>query len=263
MKFDCIIMNPPYQRGLYTDIFAQAETHLNDDGVCICLSPINRYVNQIKKGKTELSSKHNIKVEIDDVNLIAEEDAKKIFNIALSEDLAIFVYKNSINKTKCDLTKMISDYDLYSLMKHKVIMPFNKKYEKIPKGFSLRYGVGCGSNSGTKYGFGCVNYENACKQHITGHLAFINLSTENERFNCWKSGWTDFIRFCAKVDDDIVPFMENAIHPRTGLKGYASEWSNDDFFEYFKIPQTLKDKILKFMRPHHRIYVNGEFVLKE
>ena len=35
MKFDCIIMNPPYQRNLHLKILAEAIKHLKDDGICV------------------------------------------------------------------------------------------------------------------------------------------------------------------------------------------------------------------------------------
>ena len=48
MKFDCIIMNPPYQRNLHLKILAEAIKHLKDDGTCVNLSPCD-YLTDIGK----------------------------------------------------------------------------------------------------------------------------------------------------------------------------------------------------------------------
>ena len=53
MKFDCIIMNPPYERNLHLKILAEAIKHLKDDeSVCVNLSPDNwlhDFADTIKK----------------------------------------------------------------------------------------------------------------------------------------------------------------------------------------------------------------------
>ena len=41
MKFDCIVMNPPYERNLHLKILAEAITHLKDEkSTCVNLSPV-------------------------------------------------------------------------------------------------------------------------------------------------------------------------------------------------------------------------------
>ena len=41
-----------------------------------------------------------------------------------------------------------------------------------------------------------------------------------------------------------LPFMGNAINPRTGKKGYESEWTDDDFVRYFNINED-EQKIIE------------------
>ena len=41
MKFDCIIINPPYRKNLHLKILSEAIKHLKDDGTCVNLSPDN------------------------------------------------------------------------------------------------------------------------------------------------------------------------------------------------------------------------------
>ena len=44
MKFDCIVMNPPYIKNLHLKILAEAIKHLNDEkSKCVCLHPPQEY----------------------------------------------------------------------------------------------------------------------------------------------------------------------------------------------------------------------------
>ena len=52
MKFDCIIMNPPYKRNLHLKILAEAITHLKDEtSKCVNLSPVRWLQDPLAKYK--------------------------------------------------------------------------------------------------------------------------------------------------------------------------------------------------------------------
>lgn len=38
----------------------------------------------------------------------------------------------------------------------------------------------------------------------------------------------------------LIPYMGDCVNPRTGLKGYLSEWTDDDFYKYFSITDDEK-----------------------
>ena len=38
----------------------------------------------------------------------------------------------------------------------------------------------------------------------------------------------------------LIPYMGDCVNPRTGLKGYLSEWTDDDFYKYFGITDDEK-----------------------
>ena len=44
--------------------------------------------------------------------------------------------------------------------------------------------------------------------------------------------------------DFIVPFLGDVINPRTGLKGYTGEWTDDDLALYFNITKD-EQKIIE------------------
>ena len=47
-----------------------------------------------------------------------------------------------------------------------------------------------------------------------------------------------------------VPFMGDCINPRTGLKRYESEWTDEDFYDYFNITEEEQKEIAETMKPY-------------
>ena len=45
------------------------------------------------------------------------------------------------------------------------------------------------------------------------------------------------------VHSKFLPWMGDAINPRTGLKGYTGEWTDDDLALYFGITPEEKEEI--------------------
>jgi hypothetical protein len=44
--------------------------------------------------------------------------------------------------------------------------------------------------------------------------------------------------------------MGDCINPRTGLKGYESEWTDEDFYTYFNITKEEQELIEKTMEKY-------------
>lgn len=42
----------------------------------------------------------------------------------------------------------------------------------------------------------------------------------------------------------------DGINPRTGLKGYEGEWTDEDFYEYFNITEDEQKEIVETMKPY-------------
>ena len=96
MKFDCIIMNPPYVRNLHLKILAEAIKHLKDEkSMCVNLSPITwAGKHNICQPKGEWRKKLNGK--INSLDFIEHRNANDIFGTGNAiEDLAITTYKNN------------------------------------------------------------------------------------------------------------------------------------------------------------------------
>jgi hypothetical protein len=85
----------------------------------------------------------------------------------------------------------------------------------------------------------------------------ICTKTPTEAVKVYNSFKTIFYRYvCSKasVDQNVplnyLPWMGNSINPRTGLKGYESEWTDKDFYEYFDITEQEQKEIEEAMKPY-------------
>ena len=87
MKFDCIIINPPYQRNLHLKILAESIKHLKDDkSVCVNLSPCEWLIdtlNEVKKNSAYNAYKTTILDYLENFTLIDAMVGNSLFNIGL------------------------------------------------------------------------------------------------------------------------------------------------------------------------------------
>ena len=44
--------------------------------------------------------------------------------------------------------------------------------------------------------------------------------------------------------------MGDCTNPRTGKKGYESDWTDEDFYDYFNITEEEQEEIIKVMEPY-------------
>ena len=95
MKFDCIVMNPPYQQNLHLKILAEAINHLKDEkSVCVNLSPIGWLTDPVAKLKK--NSKYNyfeetVSKHINSLDMLDAKVMSEIFSISLWSGLGIYV----------------------------------------------------------------------------------------------------------------------------------------------------------------------------
>ena len=79
----------------------------------------------------------------------------------------------------------------------------------------------------------------------------VKFSSINQAKNFITSVQTTFYMFVnslSKRDVNVsliaLPWMGDAINPRTGKKGYESEWTNEDFYKFFNITED-EQKIIE------------------
>lgn len=71
-------------------------------------------------------------------------------------------------------------------------------------------------------------------------------AAENFRHSVVDGIFYKYISWCYKVDivlnKNRYPWMGDAVNPRTGIKGYKGEWTDDDLFGYFGISRERAAK---------------------
>ena len=97
MKFDCVIMNPPYQRNLHLKILAEAIKHLkDDDSMCVNLSPSNWLGKHSYFNSNFLDFRKKLNTKIDSIEIIDHRTSNDLFNLGNQiEELVIIECKNN------------------------------------------------------------------------------------------------------------------------------------------------------------------------
>ena len=254
MKFDCIIMNPPFKRNLHLKILAEAITHLKDEtSTCVNLSPV-RWLQDVIADKSTRSHfiKYNDKVakHLVSIDTINAEKAIKLFSGGASADLGIYVADNQnheipdIKNHYADfiLTKVVYDIiDGKNVAKHLTKNVSSAYFVCIPESHGH-----CGSKDWCDIISPIKKYS---RNKSSGtHASYVLFDDEESAENFRLSLCTNFMRFVnlyVKMNMsnrvNCYPWMGDAINPRTGLKGYTGEWTDSDFYTFFGItPEEQK-----------------------
>ena len=287
MKFDCIIMNPPYQKNLHLKILAEAIKHLKDDeSKVVNLSPVRWLQDPLAKYKKN-SDYHrfeeSVAKHIEIFNIIESAESNNIFSAGIMTDLAIYLCnKHSIGIVKCYTNaiidkvlssgiKMLSDVVEYKKRdgwrwQISELQPLNAQGgEKYSYGWYRRFCIfnhlrSTIYNNGFKDGKDWTTYTSGVKNDSTCSLPLphsIKFNSEIAANNFENSVKTLFYKyFVLQVKTDqhtpfkFLPWMGDAINPRTGLKGYESEWTDEDFFSFFNIAPEEQEIINKTMEKY-------------
>ena len=233
MKFDHIIMNPPYCRNLHLKILNEAINHSDD---IVNLSPIRWLQDPLAEYKRNSDFKkfENVRKHIESIEITSAKDASSLFGALIWTDLGVYHLSKD------------GGFDTYCLLKHlwfvnKVILKvkdsikdhstregvcdFSKPYIKI-SGLHGRQG------SSNFYDFTSPRLDIAkSKKTSCGHCT-VNFETEEESINFFNSLRTKFYIFinrCIKRDMHIhwkyTPWLGDYTHP----------WTDGDLYQYFEL----------------------------
>ena len=265
MKFDCIVMNPPYQRNLHLKILAEAIKHLKDEkSVCVNLSPVRWLQDPLAKYKKtsdlkrfeDSVAKHIESLETFDTNVISQ-----VFDGGIPSS-AIYVVKqktlSNLYKTKFD--DSIID-KIYSMTSTRCTFDSNM-YDGARVKISPICGYGTSGNhsdgkeylrslgklicfvNGLKdgkpwYSFYAHNGATKIQKAIPYSIKFNSINEANNFILSYELKLAKYYTHQVKRDVNVSPetvfWLGDAINPRTGLKGYTGEWTDNDLALYFNI----------------------------
>ena len=262
MKFDCIIMNPlygdRYNPYLHNMIYSNACTQLSKGGKCVCLMPAGKLETPRLLNKKDLN---NTRLYTTEINFVTAAEANNIFSTALAESLGIYISQNGVKSTinwKYIAFKQNKKFENIATKIYSCMEPLNKFCYKTPENFSyclsLNHGhPGCNdefdlASSNEKYVFSTKG---------GSQCVFFNFTTSVMRNNfkkCIDSIPMKFLRFLERnslhIYLQMFPWLGNSINPRTGLKGYESEWTNEDFYSLFNITPAEQKVIEETMEKY-------------
>ena len=233
MKFDCIIMNPPYGRSLPHNILNIASKYLKDDkSVVVSLQPVTPYQTFVESTKVTKENMSHIK----DIEIIQADKASEIFGITVRSDLGIIQIDNSIHDYKYQFNECKPIYD-------KII---NKKlkswrsvcvYDKDPKHFLYMNG-----DNGYAKGWHLKPTE-IFNGKTNAKLVFNSKEEKDNFFNSVKNTW--LYKFIYILDNDAAvpahfPFMQD----------YSKSWDDARFYKFFNITEDEQKVIEETMEKY-------------
>ena len=243
MKFDCIIMNPPYTKNLHLKVLAEAIKHLKDEkSVCVNLSPDNWITNPFKMfEKEKLKREAPIKIGkyVASYESISAEDFNNLFGT--SNYFGVGIVTLGTKETGFDCSKWNSTNEL--LLK---ILEKTYKMPSLRSKFSRRVNnakfVPVRRRTHKTYNY-CEMDSNDidAKDGILFDTEVEALNFKKSIIDTWFYKWLDTTEWNGSENSAEVPFLGYVINPRTGKKGYTGEWTNEDLALYFGItPEEQK-----------------------
>ena len=250
MKFDHIIMNPPYCRNLHLKILNEAINHSDD---IVNLSPIRWLQDPLAEYKRNSDFKKftEIRERIENIEIIPSSEAQKAFSIEIFSDLGVYhINKDGgfdtsnfwkLTRTLAQnmmLTKLISLEDNiaghYEKNKRDGIrVPItdiggNRGYRNVYK--ELAYVIdGCKDGKDwTK----CKNMGGYEKPEGCPLPLSIKFNTVAEAQNFYDSFFTKFYTWLCNITR-----MNQNLHPSLlpWLGDYTHPWTDDDLYKYFNL----------------------------
>lgn len=239
MKFDVVIMNPPYNKDLHLKILEKtipiANTVINISPVRWLFDPLAEY----KKNTNYKKYEESISKKIESLEIISAESALEIFSANFYNNLGIYVIgKGGYNyKIKESLiNKLIKRFERH--YRYKDPLPTTGMFHIVLPAIHGHAGKPDWAELTSK------NYHCALsvKPNYTTHdrVIDIHFNTQVELKNYYDSLFTKFHMYCVKSLRqtaskaqfiDYLPFMQD----------YTLPWTNKRFCDFFNITGYISD----------------------
>ena len=278
-------MNPPYKRNLHLKILAESIKHLKDDqSKVINLSPVRWLQDPFAKYKKNCDLKRfeeSIAKHIESLKTITALQAQNIF-IGTVMPIDLGIYACSKANTQFDYKDYYANPILNKCIEY--IATHNPNIEAGKQdGWRVRMPVILGGKSGGsgdrsklvkyrsfgkllafkdgknedgKWWYDCYmrNQYTKTTPYITSSIKF---NSEIEANNFIKQFNTNFGKYITNLllsGVNVAPiqvlWLADAINPRTGLKGYTSEWTDSDLYKLFEISPEEQKVIVETMEKY-------------
>ena len=229
MKFDCAIMNPPYNGVLHLQILEKVLNHCDK---IVNISPCNIFTNpyaEIEKPGRDYKYRKLFSKCLCKLDIMLAAETNDMFNINFYNDLGIMVFDKCSTKT-IDLGKFVSDDNLMIKLVKK-ISELNSLRSKFAKPCVNKYYVPVRR---TNHSY--LNWVERDFSKINA-VECINFETIQQQENFIASFDTWLYKFLNKSDwpkrenSASVPFMQD----------YSQPWTNKRFCEFFNITGYIDD----------------------
>lgn len=242
-KFDCIIMNPPYNKNLHLKILAKAIEHLKDDNsTCVNLSPVPRLtsIRNLYDAKTIKRNK-NTKAYTQLKHVDQISNGIELFKAGIQQHLGIQVYTNE--KRNVDLEKFV-DSPMPKALVCKIMKKCMANNLLIAKQFGdiilPMSGIHGHIGQADFFNIMALTYEKQLKSVGTIHIKFKTESDRKAFYTFWMSPLGKLIVSLWKVDTHVMP---NYIP-------YVWFATHEDFYQYFNITKAeqkiIEDTLAKY-----------------
>ena len=284
MTYDFILMNPPYDKNLHLKILEQSIPMLTDDGILVNLSPIRWLQDPLaryKKNSDYCKFEESVAKHIKGLEVVPTKKSQEWFMAGITMDLGVYVLNKQmqqwyetfnkslvLDKLMEHTTKNMPRLD--SLMKDgiRVRIPTvlsskaggGDRFRTKERLIEMRLGKLIAFEDGKKdgkwwYEYYARNQFSKCTEEITLSIKFSS-NEEADRFIRCNNTLLGIRYYYQKVllNYDYVRPMQvfwlgDCINPRTGKKGYESDWTDDDFKKYFDITDSEWEEIVETMKP--------------
>lgn len=237
---------------------------LTDDGTCVNLSPIRWLQDPLFEYKPNAPKniyKDTVINFIQNMSIVSAQQATEYFGTYNSIELGVYTLTK---KGGFDVSTFIKQNRVFDI----VVRPIregkfpsilnNRTVEGSPNYDSpfVRLSVAQG-HKGKSDWCNIVSPNSLKKEYKGKYDATANFNTENGAVNFYNSCETIFMKYIVfitksqqRVPYGSLPWMGECINPRTGLKGYESDWTDDDFRQYFDITDSEWEEIVETMKPY-------------
>lgn len=278
MTYDFILMNPPYDKNLHLKIVEQSINLLTDDGILVNLSPIRWLQDPLAKYKktSDWYKFKGVREHTHKIDVVSARDFQMMFNAIGNFDLGIYVVHKSVSPNYVSVINPV--IERVSEFNHSNPAPL--EFDKY-KGYRVRIPLITAGKSGGQgvrnpkvtnslgklyvfkdgYKDGKQWWEHYQANQFTKKTVTMGCSirfeneTQGTNFcNTFDTIFGKFYNAFALTDVNVneynVIWLGDCINPRTGLKGYNGEWTDEDFCKYFDITENEWNEIVEMMKPY-------------